>query len=87
MAAPSAPLPGLRPGLLVRATGAIGATRPGAKLPGSISPGWTGQRALSLVRSFAADKNEKSATYYRIFNEIPTLAMIVIVVMVVVKPF
>jgi putative membrane protein len=38
-------------------------------------------------REFAADKNQQSAKFYRILNEVPTLLMIGIVVLVVVKPF
>lgn len=38
-------------------------------------------------RDFAADRNRRSARFYRIANEIPTLLMVVIVVMVIVKPF
>lgn len=39
------------------------------------------------VRKFAEDRNEKPARHWRIVNEIPTLLMIVIVVLVIVKPF
>ena len=39
------------------------------------------------VAAFAADRNQNSDKYYRIINEIPTLLMIAIVVLVVVKPF
>ena len=39
------------------------------------------------VRKFAEDKNEKPTGHWRIVNEIPTLLMIVIVILVVVKPF
>jgi putative membrane protein len=38
-------------------------------------------------RSFAEDANRRSARFYRIVNEIPTVLLIGIVVMVVVKPF
>lgn len=38
-------------------------------------------------RHFAADQNRHSAKFYRQMNEIPTLLMIVIVIMVIVKPF
>jgi putative membrane protein len=41
----------------------------------------------ALVRTFAQDHNQKGDTYYRVLNEIPTVAMIIIVVAVVVKPF
>jgi putative membrane protein len=39
------------------------------------------------VRDFAADKNSRSQKFYRIINEVPTLLMIGIVILVVVKPF
>lgn len=39
------------------------------------------------LRRFAEDRNEKPARHWRIVNEVPTLLMIVIVVLVVVKPF
>jgi putative membrane protein len=39
------------------------------------------------VRDFAADRNRKSAKFYRIFNEIPTILLIAIVILGVVKPF
>jgi len=40
----------------------------------------------ATVRRFAADSNDRPARHWRIVNEVPTLLMIVIVVMVVVKP-
>ena len=39
------------------------------------------------VRAFAQDANERSARFYRALNEAPTVLMIVIVVLAVVKPF
>jgi len=39
------------------------------------------------LRAFAEGKNENSQRFYRIVNEVPAVLMIVIVVMVVVKPF
>jgi putative membrane protein len=39
------------------------------------------------VRDFAADQNTRSHKFYRIINEVPTLLMIGIVILVVVKPF
>lgn len=39
------------------------------------------------VREFAADANRRPAKFYRIANEVPTILMIGIVVLVVVKPF
>ncbi len=41
----------------------------------------------SRVRAFAEDRNDKSQRFYRFINEVPTLLMIGIVVLVVVKPF
>ncbi len=39
------------------------------------------------VREFAADANTRPERFYRLANEIPTVLMIGIVVLVVVKPF
>ena len=39
------------------------------------------------VRDFAADKNRHSHKFYRIINEVPTILMVGIVLLVVVKPF
>lgn len=39
------------------------------------------------MKDFAADRNTRSQKYYRVINEIPTVLMILIVVLVVVKPF
>ncbi|HEY3917471.1 MAG TPA: protoporphyrinogen oxidase HemJ [Stellaceae bacterium] len=38
-------------------------------------------------RDFAADRNRRGARFYRIINEVPTLILIAIVILVVVKPF
>lgn len=39
------------------------------------------------LRRFASDMNERPAKFFRQINEIPTVLMIVIVVMVIVRPF
>ncbi|WP_420960804.1 protoporphyrinogen oxidase HemJ [Brucella sp. IR073] len=39
------------------------------------------------VRLFAADKNTKPASFWRMMNEVPTVLMIIIVILVIVKPF
>lgn len=39
------------------------------------------------VRRFAADDNVKSGRYFRIFNEVPAVLMVFIVILVIVKPF
>ena len=67
---------------------------------GWISSGWLhGKLALVLalsavhgqlakmVRVFAEDRNEKPQRFYRILNEVPTVLMIGIVILVIVKPF
>ena len=38
-------------------------------------------------RAFLEDRNTKPQRYFRILNEVPTVLMIVIVIMVIVKPF
>jgi putative membrane protein len=44
--------------------------------------------ALSRWRKdFAADRNTRSVRFYRIANEVPTVLMIAIVILVVTKPF
>jgi protoporphyrinogen IX oxidase len=39
------------------------------------------------VKDFAADQNVRSQRFYRLINEVPTVLMIGIVILVVVKPF
>ncbi len=39
------------------------------------------------VKDFAADRNRRSAAFYRVVNEVPTLLMIGIVILAIVKPF
>ncbi len=70
--------------------------------PGLIewSDGWIHVKLVAVVglstlhgfyarwrKDFAADRNRRSARFYRIANEVPTVLVIVIVVMVVVRPF
>jgi len=73
-----------------------------ALIPGVIdwSEGWAhikGVLVLALLalhmlmsrwrKDFANDSNRHGALFFRVVNEIPTLAMIAIVVLVIVKPF
>ena len=37
-------------------------------------------------KDFAADRNTRTAGFYRLINEVPTVLLIVIVIMVIVKP-
>ena len=39
------------------------------------------------VRAFAEDNNTRSSRFYRMLNEAPTLLMVFIVLLVIVKPF
>lgn len=67
---------------------------------GAWSEPWFHAKALAVVvltalhmlaarwrRDFAKDANRRSARFYRLMNEVPALLMVVIVVMVVVRPF
>ena len=40
-----------------------------------------------LVRRFANDENTRSGTFFRWFNEVPTVLLFLIAILVVVKPF
>jgi putative membrane protein len=42
---------------------------------------------VKRTREFAEDRNTRPARYYRILNEVPTVLMIGIVILVIVKPF
>jgi len=42
---------------------------------------------VRAVKDFAADRRRRSQKYYRIINEVPTVLMILIVILVVIKPF
>jgi putative membrane protein len=39
------------------------------------------------VKAFAGDRNRHSEKFYRIINEVPTILLIAIVILAVVKPF
>lgn len=41
----------------------------------------------SLVRAFREDRNRHSSRWYRYFNEAPSLALVAIVILVIVRPF
>ena len=40
-----------------------------------------------FLRQFADDKNTRSHTFFRIFNELPVLLLISIVLLAVLRPF
>ncbi len=67
---------------------------------GWFASGWLGTKLMLVlaltvlhgffarwVRDFAADNNRHSQRFYRIINEVPTVLMIAIVILAVVKPF
>jgi putative membrane protein len=39
-----------------------------------------------FLRDFARDRNTRTAKWYRVFNEVPSLLLIGIVILAVVKP-
>lgn len=64
------------------------------------STGWTWIKLIAVLgmsachgilakqlKAFAQDKNTRSEKFYRVINEVPTVLMVIIVIMVVVKPF
>jgi protoporphyrinogen IX oxidase len=68
--------------------------------PGIFAFGWVHIKLTLLVflfgfhgmcarwrKDFAADRNTKTARYFRVANEVPTLIMVVIVLLAVTKPF
>ncbi len=67
---------------------------------GWFASGWLGAKLILVlalsglhgffarwVKDFATDNNRHSHKFYRIINEVPTVLMIVIVILAVVKPF
>ncbi len=68
--------------------------------PGLLSDGWFHVKLVLVLalsafhgflarwrKDFAADSNRRSVRFFRIMNEVPTLFMIAIVILAVVKPF
>jgi protoporphyrinogen IX oxidase len=45
------------------------------------------QISITWRKAFAEDRNKRPARFYRLMNEVPAVMMVVIVVMVIVKPF
>lgn len=48
---------------------------------------WAHMKMAGWRRAFENDANQKSETYFRVMNEVPTVLMIGIVIFAVVKPF
>lgn len=68
--------------------------------PGWLSQGWLHVKLLAVLclsalhmafarwrKDLAAGTNRRSERFYRLVNEVPTVLLIIIVVMVIVKPF
>ncbi len=71
-------------------------------IPGVVdwSSGWSWVKAIAVFlmagfhgalskwrREFLNDRNRKTGRFYRLANEVPTVLMVIIVVMVIVRPF
>lgn len=69
-------------------------------LPGFMQAGWLRAKLLLVValsayhgwlklhlRRFALGQNTRSARYFRLANEVPALALLAILILVIVKPF
>ncbi len=48
---------------------------------------WMHHSYMNWAKDFALRRNKRSAKFFRIWNEVPTLLMIAIVILVIVKPF
>ena len=48
---------------------------------------WFHHKLMGWRKLFLADANARDGRYYRLMNEVPTILMIVIVLMVIVRPF
>jgi putative membrane protein len=57
------------------------------KLAAVLALTWFHMWLAARRRDFAANRNRVSGRSYRLMNEVPTLALVVIVVMVIVRPF
>lgn len=42
---------------------------------------------LAYMKRFAEDRNTKDHVFYRVFNEVPVLFLIAIIILVIVRPF
>jgi putative membrane protein len=57
------------------------------KLAGILALTWVHQDLARARKAFDRDERPRSERAWRILNEVPTLALILIVIMVIVKPF
>jgi putative membrane protein len=84
----------------IAATWLLGLTLALTPASGGFSQGWLHAKLALVIgmsalhgfftkcqRDFAGDSNRYSSRFYRIWNEIPAVLMVLIVILVVVKPF
>lgn len=57
------------------------------KLAAVVGLTWFHHLLARYRKDFAAGKNSRSETYYRRINEIPALLLVIIVIMVIIRPF
>lgn len=57
------------------------------KLAAVLALSWLHHWLALRRKDFARDANTRSGRTYRLMNEVPTLALVIIVVMVIVRPF
>ena len=76
-------------GLIMLAMGAFvwGAVWSWVKLASVVAMTWAHMWMAQRRKEFAAGQNTRTGRQYRIFNEVPTVLMLFIVVAVVVRPF
>ena len=58
-----------------------------AKFAAILGMTWFHMKCAGWRKKFARGENEKGDGYYRKMNEVPTVLMIIIVIMVIVRPF
>lgn len=71
-----------------------------ALVPGWLSDGWLHAKLTLVVlltvvhhvfsawrKRFERDENQRSARFYRVWNEVPTVIMVAVVFLVILKPF
>ena len=72
--------------LFVQAIDLLGSPWMAMKLLAVLAMTWVHMVYLKYLRLFAGDARPKTAKFFRVLNEAPTLLMILIVVLVVFKP-
>ena len=52
-----------------------------------VAMGYTHGKFASMYKSFATDARFATENYFRVWNEVPTCIMILIVLLIIIKPF